>query len=536
MATTNRRAERQRPLPARLTAPMVEFVDIAQDAGLAAANLTTAAPAQKFIVETTGNGVAILDFDQDGLLDIFLPVASQSVDRIRPRPQQLYRNLGNLKFEDVTARSGIPALAWTQGACAGDFDQDGRTDLLITQWGTNVLLRNQGGYFADQSGQRLPKTGPRWSTGCAFLDYDRDGDLDLFIANYLRFDAKTVAKPGDKNQCQWKGIPVVCGPRGLPGESMTLYRNDAGRFTDVSRSAGVETAPNYYGFTVLTADFDNDGFTDVYVACDSVSSLLFHNKGNGSFEEIGLVSGSALNEDGREQAGMGATAADFDNDGLLDIFKTNFSDDTPTLYRNMGKLQFQDITSQAGLAVHTKLLGWGAAFLDVDHDGWKDLLYVNGHVYPGVDGTKIGETFRQPRSLFWNRGDRQFHALEGGGGITMPHASRGLATADFDNDGTLEAVIVNLHERPSLLRNRTPGRGNWLIVDVPAGAQVRVTTSIHTQLEEARSGGFHISSGDPRVHFGLGKATQARVTVRWPDGRAPLTVETKANRILKLRP
>jgi hypothetical protein len=536
MATTNRRAERRRPLPPGMKAPVVELVDIAQDAGLGAGVLAVGAQAQKYIVETTGNGVAILDFDQDGLLDIFLPLASDSVDRMGPRPQKLYRNLGNLKFEEVTASSGIPLLAWAQGACAGDFDQDGRTDLLVTQWGTNVLLRNEGGRFTDQSGERLPKAAPRWSTGCAFLDYDRDGDLDLFIANYLRFDAKSVAKPGDKNQCQWKGVPVVCGPRGLPGESMTLYRNDAGKFTDVSRSAGVETAREYYGFTVLTADFDNDGFTDVYVACDSVSSLLFHNKGDGHFEEIGLVSGTALNEDGREQAGMGATAADFDNDGLIDIFKTNFSDDTPTLYRNLGNLQFQDVTSQAGLAIHTNLLGWGAAFIDLDHDGWKDLLYVNGHVYPDVDRFKLGETFRQPRALFWNRGDGQFHAMEGGAAITTAHASRGLATADFDNDGTLEAVVVNLQEGPSLLRNRTPDKGNWLIVDAPIGSQVRVTAGHHRQLEEVRSGGFHISSGDPRVHFGLGKAQQAQVMIRWPDGRASVKIDTAVNRILKVRP
>ena len=536
MATSNRRAEARRSLPAGKVAPAIDYRDIAKEGGLTAVNISSVPKPKNYIVETTGNGVALIDYDRDGLLDILLVNANESIDDRKPRTQTLYRNRGGLKFEDVSAQSGIPPLEWAQGVCAGDFDADGHTDLLITQWGSNVLLRNADGKFTDESAQRLPREERRWSTGCSFLDYDRDGDLDLFVAHYVRFDAKKIARPQDKNHCSWKNLPVVCGPRGLPGESMSLYRNDGGRFVDVSREAGVETAKDYYGFTVLTADFDGDGWTDIYVACDSVASLFFRNLKNGKFEEVGIVSGAALNEDGREQAGMGATAGDYDGDGRLDIFKTNFTDDTPTLYRNMGGFQFQDVTAAAGLAVNTKLLGWGAAFLDADRDGAKDLFYANGHVYPEVDQAKLSESFRQDRAFFWNRGDRQFHEMSGsaGPGVTERHASRGLAVGDLDNDGSLEIVIVNMHEGPSLLKNFAP-QGNWLMVDAPIGAQVRVTVGGRTQLEEIRSGGFHISQGDFRAHFGLGPASKARVQIRWPNGEQTDLGEVAAGQVLKPR-
>ena len=537
MATSNRRAEARRPLPAGKVAPAVEYRDVAVAAGLTAVNISASAQAKNYIVETTGNGVALIDYDGDGLLDVLLLDAGESVEDVKPRTQHLYRNKGGLQFENVSAKSGIPALEWAQGACAGDFDGDGRVDLVITQWGQNVLLRNEGGRFADESAKRLPAEGKRWSTGCAFLDYDRDGDLDLFVAHYVQFDARKIARPRDKNHCSWKNMAVVCGPRGLPGESMSLYRNDGGRFVDVSKAAGIETPKNYYGFTVLTGDFDNDGWVDVYVACDSVASLFFRNLRNGKFEEVGIVSGAALNEDGREQAGMGATAGDYDGDGRLDIFKTNFSDDTPTLYRNMGGFVFQDVTAPAGLAINTKLLGWGAAFVDADQDGWKDLFYVNGHVYPEVDAAKLGETFRQERAFYWNRGDRQFHEMSAaaGGAVTERHASRGLAVGDLDNDGSLEIVIMNLHEGPSLLKNFA-AKGNWLMVEAEIGAQVRVTAGGRTQLEEIRSGGFHISQGDFRAHFGLGKETKARVVVRWANGTETDLGEVTAGQVVKARP
>lgn len=531
MASGNRRAQPRRPLPSGKVAPVTDFRDVAAVAGLTAVNISATPRKKSYIVETTGNGVALVDVDQDGLLDVLLLSAGE-IDDPKPRAQHLYRNLGGMRFEDITAKSGIPPLEWAQGVCAGDIDNDGRTDLLITQWGPNVLLRNTGGgTFVDESATRLPPPSKsrRWSTGCAFLDYDRDGDLDLVIANYLRLDLKTTPKPTDKKPCEWKSMKVFCGPRGLPAESMSLYRNDHGKFVDVSEASGIGGGKNFYGFTVLTGDYDNDGWTDIYVACDSTPSLMFRNLHNGRFEETGVASGAALNEDGREQAGMGATAGDYNNDGLLDIFKTNFTDDTVSLYRNTGDFTFSEATVSAGLAIHTKYLGWGTAFLDVDHDGWRDLFYVNGHVYPEVDAAGIGETYYQSRVLFWNRGDGQFHdmSLQAGDAIAVDkHASRGLAIGDLDNDGTLEIVVVNMHEAPSLLKNHAKALGNSMLVELltptgraALGARVRLTpVGGKQQMEEIRSGGFHISQGDFRAHFGVGSATQAKLAVTWPDG------------------
>ena len=531
-ATSGRAAQPARPLPKGKQAPKVDFRDVAQAAGLTAINISGDPKHNDYIVETTGNGLALFDYDGDGLVDIFLVNAGQLDPQGAPRgaKHHLYRNLGQLKFAEVTEKALIPSTSFGQGTCAGDYDNDGRLDLVIANWGPNTLLHNQGdGTFSDQSA-KLPPQGnqgkARWTTGCAFLDYDRDGDLDLFLAHYLEFNPANTPKPGAKSQCVWKGLPVACGPRGLPGESMSLLRNDGGKFTDVSKAAGVATAKSYYGFTVLTGDYDNDGWPDVFVACDSTASLLFHNLKNGTFAEEGIVSGAALNEDGREQAGMGAAAGDYDGDGKLDIFKTNFSDDTPTLYRNLGGMSFADVTVRAGLGIHTKFLGWGAAFLDVDQDGWKDILHANGHVYPEVDAAGIKEQFAQERTLYWNRGDGEFYDLSGQAGpaIAERHASRGLATADLDNDGTLEVVIVNLHQPPSLWKNLAP-LGNSMLVEVKLangrdaiGARVTLTANGRAMIDEVRSGGFHISHGDLRVHFGMGSAAKARLSIRWPDG------------------
>jgi enediyne biosynthesis protein E4 len=549
MASGNRRAQPRRPLPPGKVAPVLDYRDVAAASGLTAVNISATPRKKSYIVETTGNGVALVDVDHDGLLDILLLSAGEMDDYPKPRAQVLYRNLGGLRFEDITAKSGIPPLEWAQGVCAGDFDNDGRTDLLITQWGPHVLLRNTGGgTFADESASRMPQMKTRrWSTGCAFLDYDRDGDLDLVVANYLRLDLKTTPKPADKKPCEWKTMPVFCGPRGLPAESMSLYRNDKGKFVDVSESSGIAGGKNHYGFTVLTGDYDNDGWTDIYVACDSTPSLIFRNLRNGRFEEMGVASGAALNEDGREQAGMGATAGDYNNDGRLDIFKTNFSDDTVSLYRNTGDFTFTEATVGAGLAIHTKYLGWGAAFLDVDHDGWRDLFYVNGHVYPEVDTAGLGESFRQSRVLFWNRGDGQFYdmSLQAGAGIAVDmHSSRGLAVGDLDNDGTLEIVAVNMHEPLSLLKNHAKVAGNSMLVEVltasgraALGARVQLTAvgGGKPQIDEIRSGGFHISQGDFRAHFGLAKATQAKLAVTWPDGTSQELGIVETNRWITVK-
>lgn len=536
----------RKPLPAGVEPPLVRYVDIAAQAGLTAANVSGAERGKQYIVETTGTGVAVIDFDNDGLQDLLFVNAGRLNSDGPPPPHRLYRNVGGLKFADVTEGSGIRNNGWGQGVCAGDIDEDGKVDLFITHWGHNVFYRNLGGgKFEDQTKLRnLYNVRPRWSTGCAFLDYDRDGDLDLFVANYVDFDISATPKPGEKAQCKWKDLPVMCGPRGLPAETMSLYRNDGrGGFTDVSEKAGVAGPRNYYGFTVLTGDFDNDGWPDVYVACDSTASLLYRNKRNGTFEEIGVESGTAYNEDGREQAGMGATAGDYNRDGRLDIFKTNFSDDTPTLYRNTGD-SFEDATISAGLAVNTKFLGWGAAFVDVDHDGWKDLFEANGHVYPEVDAAGIGESFRQQRVLYWNVRGGAFHDISAaaGPGILARHSSRGIAVADLDNDGAMEFVIVNMHEPPSLLKNTVRPAGNWLMVRAltasgrdAVGARVTVTSSSGRQFEEVRSGGYHISQGDFRVHFGLGGDTEAQVEIRWPNGRIQHVGSTRANSAIVVR-
>jgi len=529
MVSTGAVDQRARPLPPGMKAPVVDFRDIAAAAGLTATVISGNLD-QTYVVENTGTGVAVLDYDNDGLPDIFLVQG----DRLNPGPTpltpHLYHNLGGLRFEDVTAKAGIGHLGWGQGVCAGDVDNDGHVDLFLGQWGHNVFLKNLGnGTFRDETKERgFARPESRWSTGCAFIDYDRDGHLDLVVANYIDFNAQETPRPRDKSGCNWKGIPVPCGPRGLKGETMTLYHNDGrGHFTDVTKQAGVETPREYYGFTVLTGDFDNDGWPDFYVTCDSTPSLFFHNKRDGTFEEQGMVTALAVNEDGREQAGMGATAADYDGDGFLDIFKTNFSSDTNTLYRNLGDGSFADVTSQSGLAVHTQDVKWGTAFLDFDNDGWKDLFVVAGHVYPFIEKYNTGEEFKQPRELFWNRGDRQFFDMSstGGPGITAKHSSRGVAVADFDNDGSMEIVVVNLFEPPSLLKNYGQ-RGNSLLIRAmtatgrdAVGARVTVSAGGRKQIDEVRSGGYHISQGDFRVHFGLGKETKADVTIRWPQGK-----------------
>jgi hypothetical protein len=528
-AATGGTAVPARPLPPGMKAPTVDYRDIAREAGLTGVNISGSDTSKQYIVETTGNGVAVFDFDNDGLPDIFL-VNSGRLEKGAAQPKHfLYHNLGALKFEDVTDKAGITLTGWGQGVCVGDVDNHGYPDLFITQWGQNVLYRNLGnGTFKDETKERgLLSPKPRWSTGCAFMDFNRDGFLDLVIVHYVDFDLAHTPHPGQTSQCQWKGRPVMCGPRGLPPETLSFYQNDGhGNFTDLSDQVHISGPKNYYGFTALTGDFDNDGWPDIFVACDSTASLYYHNVGGKTFEEIGVRAGLAYNEDGREQAGMGAAAADFDGDGLLDIFKTNFADDTPTMYKNQGANNFEDDTIGSGLAVNTKYLGWGTSFLDFDNDGWKDLIVANGHVYPEVDTGLTAEKYKQPRLLYWNRGDGQFFdlSLQAGSGISDVHSSRGLAVGDLDNDGTEEIVIVNLGETPSLLKNFASS-GNSLLVRAltsgrdAIGARITVTAGGHKQIDEVRSGGSYISQNDLRLHFGLGGDSTADISIRWLDGK-----------------
>lgn len=534
-----------RRLPPGMKVPAVDFRDVAAQAGLTA-EVISGELDQTYIVENTGSGVAIFDYDNDGLPDIFLLQGDRPHNSDSSLTPHLYHNLGGLRFEDVTAKAGIGHLGWSQGVCAGDPDNTGHVDLFVTQWGHNVFLHNMGnGTFHDETKERgLYQSEPRWSTGCAFVDYDRDGYLDLVVANYVDFKAQDAPPPRNKSGCSWKGMPVPCGPRGLKGETMTLYHNDGhGHFVDVTKQAGIETPREYYGLTALTGDFDDDGWPDIFIACDSTPSLFFHNKHNGTFEETGLVSGLAVNEDGREQAGMGATAGDYDGDGRLDIFKTNFANDTNTLYRNLGNGNFDDVTSAAGLAVHTQDVKWGTAFVDFDNDGCKDLFIAAGHVYPFVEQYNLGEKFKQPRQLYWNRCDGQFFDMSstGGPGITALHSSRGIAVGDLDNDGSEEIVIVNLFEPPSLLKNFGP-KGNALLVRAVTasgrdaiGARLTLTAGGRKQIDEVRSGGYHISQGDFRVHFGMGAATKADLTIRWPQGNVETVTGVDANQWIVIR-
>jgi enediyne biosynthesis protein E4 len=529
--------------------PNVHFVDIAARVGLTAKTEDGGERTKKYIIETTGSGAAFIDYDNDGWPDIFLVNGTtlEGFPKGKEPTSHLYHNNRDGTFTDVTQKAHVALTGWGQGVCAGDYDNDGWIDLVITFWGHNVLLHNNGdGTFTDVTKQAgLWHDDVRWGTGCAFVDYDRDGRVDLFVSHYIDFDPSKTPVPGQSSFCRWKGIPVMCGPRGLKGTRSELYHNNGdGTFTDVSDQSGVSKAGPYYCFTALTGDFDNDGWPDIYVACDSTPSMLFHNNHDGTFSEIGVRAGVAYNEDGQEQAGMGADAADYDGDGWLDIIKTNFSDQTPSLYRNHQGGTFTDSTYEAGLGGNTQFLGWGTLFVDVDNDGWPDLFMANGHVYPELDRYAVG-SFRERKLLYWNQHDGKFKdiSLNAGPGITKAFNSHGVAAADFDNDGMVELLVNNSHDPPSLLKNYG-SRDNWVLIKLVGtksnreaiGSQVRVRTSNHQQLQEVRSGGSYISQSDFRLHFGLGAATKIdELEIRWPSGLVEKLKNLPANEILTLK-
>ena len=528
---------------------VVDFRDVAVEAGLTGVNLSGGASRKKYILEATGNGVALIDFDNDGLMDVFLPTASTLEGKEPPgTTNRLYKNLGGLRFADVTEKSGLKRSGWAQGACVGDYDNDGWRDLFVTYYGQSLLFRNQGnGTFGNVTAQAgLGSPGVRWDTGCTFVDYDLDGHLDLVVTSYLEFDQSRIPEPGSGSYCQWKGIPVMCGPHGLPFARNRLFHNDGrGHFEDVSVASGIARPARCYGFTVLASDFDDDGYPDLYVACDSTPSLLYHNLKNGTFEETGLLSGAALNEDGQEQGGMGVAVADYDEDGHADIAKTNFSDDTPNLYHNNGDGTFEDRVFRAGLGGAMDYVGWGIHLFDVDHDGRRELLMVHGHVYPEVDQNPELH-FRQPRLLYWNVGGGRFKDISSASGPGIRDeswSSRGSAVGDLDNDGSLEVVINNMNARPSLLKNFGP-RKNWLLVQCEGvksnrdalGARVLVFVEGRRLSGEIQGGASFLSQNDPRVHFGLGgSASYERIEVRWPGGGREVFPGGPANRIVSLK-
>jgi len=509
------------------------FSDIAEKSGLTAVNVFGGVDTKKYIIETTGTGVAIFDYDNDGWPDIFI-VNGTTLEGFPAKEaptNHLYHNNHDGTFTDVTAKAGLTATGWGQGVCVGDYDNNGWEDLYITYWGKNRLYHNDHGVFtevAEKAG--VAGSGKAWGTGCAFVDYNRDGRLDLMVANYVDFNIATAPKPGEGGSCVWKGVPVMCGPRGLPGAKNILYENRGdGTFVDVSAKAHIDQTGGHYAFSVSTFDFDDDGWPDIYVACDTAPSILYHNNHDGTFTDVAVMAGVAFNEDGREQAGMGTTIADYNGDGRLDIFKTNFSDDTPTLYRNDGEGIFSDVTYAAGLGLHTQYLGWGTMFFDFDNDGWPDLVLANGHVYPEVDTFHLSSGYMEPRLLYHNNGNGTFTDItaSAGPGFSTVSSGRGLAVGDFWNDGRMSVLINNVYAKPSLLVNAAHYSNHWVTFKAAGtrsnrdgiGAKISVKAGGRTLVDEVRSGSSYISQNDLRVHFGLGLASKVDgVEVRWPSG------------------
>src|ERR1700680_1605376 len=522
------------------------FTDVAQKAGLTAPTVFGGKDTKKYIIETTGTGAAIFDYDNDGWPDIFLVNGTtlEGFPTGEAPTSHLYHNNHDGTFTDVTVKAGLNVTGWGQGVCVGDYDNDGWEDLYVTYYGKNRLFHNQSGVFAEVAEKAgVAGSGKAWGSGCAFIDYDRDGKLDLIVANYVDFDLSTAPAPGERATCLWKGVPVMCGPRGLPGAKNILYHNRGdGTFEDVSTKAHIDRTDGHYAFSVSTLDFDEDGWPDIYVACDSTPSILYRNNHDGTFTDVAVTAGAAFNEDGREQAGMGSTIADFNGDGLLDIFKTNFSDDTSTLYRNNGDGTFTDATSAAGLGLYTQYLGWGTMFLDFDNDGWPDLLLVNGHVYPEVDSQHLGSSYNEPRILYHNNGDGTFSDVSSaaGSGITAAASSRGLAVGDLWNDGRVSAVVSNMNAPPSLLVNQVRNSNHWIAIRAGGsrsnrdgiGARIRVKTGTRVLVDEVRSGSSYDSNSDMRVHFGLGASAKIDcVEVRGSSGTVERFVNLPVDRI-----
>jgi len=516
-----------------VNAGLANFSDIAEKAGLTAVNVFGGVDTKKYIIETTGTGVAIFDYDNDGWPDIFIVNGTtlEGFPAKRAPTNHLYHNNHDGTFTDVTAKAGLTATGWGQGVCVGDYDNDGWEDLYVTYYGKNRLYHNDHGVFkevAEKAG--VAGSGKAWGTGCAFVDYNRDGRLDLMVANYVDFDIATAPKPGEVSSCVWKGVPVMCGPRGLRGAKNILYENRGdGTFVDVTAKAHIDQTGGHYAFSVSTFDYDDDGWPDIYVACDSAPSILYHNNRDGTFTDVAVMAGVAFNEDGREQAGMGTTIADYNGDGRLDIFKTNFSDDTPTLYRNDGGGIFSDVTYAAGLGLHTQYLGWGTMFFDFDNDGWPDLVLANGHVYPEVDKFHLSSGYMEPRLLYHNNGNGTFTDITAstGPGFSTISSGRGLAVGDFWNDGRMSVLINNVYAKPSLLVNAAHYSNHWVTFKTEGtrsnrdgiGAKISVNVGRRTLVDEVRSGSSYISQNDLRVHFGLGLSAKIDgVEVRWPSG------------------
>ena len=525
----------------------IKLIDVAAEAGLDLVNVS-GGPAKDYIVDANGNGAAFFDYDNDEDLDVLIVNGSTRERFVQGGDPMaaLYQNDGTGRFRNVTASSGFDRRGWGSGVCVGDYDNDGASDVYITGFGADAMWRNTGkGTFVDVT-RRAGFDESRWGTSCAFADYDHDGYVDLYVANYVAFDQGTIPARGTTANCRFMATDVFCGPKQLTGDLDVLYRNNGdGTFSDVTARAGVKD-PGHYGFGVVFTDLNDDGWADIYVANDSVPNLLFRNRGNGTFVEEGLVSGAALSSDGRAQAGMGVDAGDYNGDGLPDLLITNFSHDYNTLYENGPAGVFTDRSYATGIAATAgPYLGWGVKFVDIDNDGRLDVFIANGHVYPEVDKHGLGTRYQQRKQVFINEGSRFRHAsAEIGGGLLLEKSSRGAAFGDYDNDGDIDVLVVNMNDRPTLLRNDTTSGHHWITLRLVGaksnrsgiGARVRVKAGKRRQTTFVRGDGSYLSHSDPRAHFGLGAAARVdRLEIRWPSGVVDTSTGLAADRFYVAR-